>query len=477
MVSPDANILILFALAAALAFFFILVRDQAYKHLDFKSAGKALVPLLPVLAPFAALYGLMAFLGGSIQLTLPCFAGAAVLYMLLARLGFTPQARGVLLTAAAVPLAMNLPADGGNLSICATIMGILVAKVTDSLLLGNDRSLEDLAAPVSWLAGVLWLSTFADQSHIAVRQGLLLGVISVCFILRVMQRPFMTDDRWLLKRLILSCSGGLAALIVITKLLLAPSLAPIALLVGVGLFATYLFQNFHVGSEKEKPSAVAGMKLLIVIGMLTLVATRFWGIYGLVLLAPLSIVASRFSLAQFGGVYFVSRILAQVFVSLYNDNVTGINVTHAYVGAAQYAGFISIAAVALLLREFSNRRLVTAIYLGAAALVPVACNYYLHVEAASSFLVAATAAGVIFAVLAPAFAPDQPKIQFESLLLMPALMSTIGIAYGALLQTGENAANAQRTIVLACALGATILGLAIGWFAKRQKNKASAISG
>lgn len=473
MVNPGTNILILFAIASVLAYFFPLVKDGIFKRLGGKSLITAVRPSILVMLPFIALFGFASLLGCPVGNTMPYFIGGMFCFLLCARSGLTSQLTGVLLLAAALVFTMMIPADGATLPVVAATMGLLVGKMTDSIFLSGERALEDIIAPASWLAGSLWLHTISSDAIPVAQQGLLLGTISVCLLLRIFGRPFMSDDRWLLKRVVLAATGGLAVLIVITKLLFAIDLAPIALLVGAGMFATYLFQN--VDLKKDEPSSVrmACINLLIVIAALTMVATRMFGMFGLVVLVPTVLIAPRFSIGQYIGSFFLIRILVQVFVSIYDSNVTGINIMHPYTGAAEYAGLILMAVMALLLRDIKNKAALVSLSLGGCALVPMAADYYLHAEPTSSLLVAACASAVIMAVLLPVFQSEASDVRCENLLLMPGLMSVIGITYSGLLDAGNNATNEFKTTILAYAVGAIIVCCAIGYFVFKHLAKTS----
>jgi hypothetical protein len=474
MVNPGTNILILFAIATGLAFFFPLWKDQVYKRLSPKSWREIVKPSILVMLPFVALFGLAGFLGCPVGVTLPCFIGAMASFLLCVRSGLTPQLASVLLLVAAVGFTFKVPADNVTLALSAAMMGLLVGKGTDSLLLSGERSLEDVIAPLSWLSGVLWLSTLSQSGVPSERQGLLMGVISVCLLLRIFGRPFMTDDRWLLKRIILATTGGLAVLMVITKLLYAMDLAPLSILVGAGMFATYLFQNVDI--KKDEPAAVrmACINLLIVVAALTMVATRIFGMYGLVVLVPSVLIAPRFSIAQFIGAFFAVRVLVQVFVSVYNSNVTGINIMHAYTGAAEYAGLLCMAVVAVLLRDVKNKPKLLALTLGTSAVVPIAANYYLHAEPTSSLLVAACAAAGILAVLGPVLQADGAELRYENLLLSPAIMSVVGITYSGLLDAGNNATNEFKTTVLGYGIGGVVLCSLVGYLVFKHLSRTRA---
>lgn len=469
MASPNSSILILYGICAVVAFVFLFVRDKVHAQLSIKPLASSIVPLLAVLVPFAALFGFAGFLGATISMTLPAFAVAAVLFFVLARVGLPTILRGIILVSAVVPFMMNVPEESAALAFSAAILGLLAAKVVDTFLLSGDRGLDDVIPPLSLLTGCLWLTTYEDQTQAPLLKGALLGIIAICFVLRVMQRPFMKDDRWLLKRLILSTSGGLGVLIVFTKLLVAPQLATLAALVGAGMFAAYLFKNTDFTCSEERSCGASGVKLLIMIGMLTMVATRFFGMFGLVALAPLGMLAPQFSMGQLPSLFFAVRVMLQAFIALYNSNVTGINITHAYTGAAQYAGFIAVAVLAILMHELKDKRAGLALFLSAAAVLPLASNYYLHAEPTSSFLVAAGVAGVIFGVLTPAFAPADKDIPYENLLIMPGIMAAVGTTYSALLEAGGNATIEYRAQVLAGLLGVAVVLFIAGAVISRKK--------
>jgi hypothetical protein len=473
MISLMPDIQILFGVAAALAFFFPLLKDGVYKQLSVKALAQTFPRYFMVLVPFCAMFGFAAFLGAPVNLTLPSFAGSALLAFVLMKTGLPPFLRGVLLLSGALLFSILLPADGANLAFAASIMGVLVAKISDTLLFDGDRSLEDVIAPLSWLGGVLWLNALEDQGAVPMKQAMLLGTIAVCLILRIVQRPFMTDDRWLVKRVVLATSGGLGVLLVITKLLLATDQAAIALLAGAGIFAAYLFQNMLLPTAEEGSCGTQGVKVLIVIGMLTLIATRFFGMYGLCILAPTALVANRFSFGQFAGVYFLVRSLLQVFITVYNPNVTGINVMHSYTGAAEYAGIIIMACLALIMRDLKDRRVLALLFFGSAAAIPVLSNYYLHAEPTSSLLVASAVGGAIFAALGPALArgEEAAAAPFENLLLLPAMMASVGTAYSGLIDAGNNATNEFKTQILAYVIGAAIVCFIVGYFVSRQSGK------
>lgn len=464
MANLNQSVLILFGISAALALLFPLWRDGVYKQLTVKPLMQSALSMILTLLPFGALFGLAAYLGMDVSMA-PYFVGSFLLTWLVNRVGLSPQLRGCVLLIGAVLLSYFMSGETIAQLLGGTILGLLAAKLADNLMWSDTSSYDDVVAPVSWLAGLLWFS--ANQFPLGDwHANLLLGTISVCLLLKIFQRPFMTDDRWLLKRIVLSLTGGLAVLLVITKMMLAVQHSQMAILVGAAIFAAYLFQNVDADGE-NKVTASTGIQMLIVIGILTLVATRFWGIFGLILMVPAAILPVRGGFAQYAGLFFLSRVLLQCFVATYNSNITGINVTHAYTGAALYAGFIALAILFMLMRETSDRRVIGAVFIAVGAFMPVTATYYLHAEPTSSLLVAATVAGVIFAVLGPAL--HRNGVQgYGNLLLIPSTMAAAGITYGGIIEVGVNASNETRLIIVGSAVVLVAIATAITWFASKR---------
>jgi hypothetical protein len=453
MASLSPNILILLVVSCLASLVVPLFKDKVWKQVCAKNIIPAAMRFGVVLVPFGVMFGIIAQLGADLSSVYPAFFGAALLAFLLSRLNLPAQLRGILLLAASVAFTAHLPAQGNDIDmpVCSALAGLLIAKLTDNLYLSEQSSLDDILPSLFWLGGIDWISNSGlGNAAIATQMNILLSIIAVVILLKSLQGPFLSDDKILLKRLILSTTGGLGVLIVLNKLLLATSMSSLALLVGGGILATYLFINTE--SEDATRDSTRGIKLLIVVGMLTIVATRFFGMFGLVALAPAALVAPRTGIAQYGGLFFVMRALLQSYVQSYNSNVTGINLTHAYTSAALYAGFFIVVAMMLLLRDIKDKRLLLAAYLGGAVLVPIGANYFLHAEPASSFLVACTVAGTLLAILGPALAKTEFS-GYENVMLLPVLMVCTAVISGGLITAGESTTIAVKTTMMSYALG------------------------
>lgn len=469
MLNLSLNLLILFGISAAAAIGIPATQGHVLKQLSTARFMAGIAKFALVLLGVGVAVGLTAILGGAIQLTLPTLIVSALLAFCLAKVNLPAPIRGVILLAATVVFSIMIPAGDAAQMLSAAVAGLVVFKLTDHLLLEGEQTLDDVLPPLVWLAGVCYFATAGTGPTVTKQANALLGIISVCLLLRTIHTPFMSDDKWLVKRVVLATTGGLGVLLVITKLMLALDMAHLALLVGAGIFATYLFKDSDADGA-HKVSSTSGVKLLIVIGMLAMIATRFWGMFGLLALAPTALVAPRSGFAQYIGLYCAVRAMLQVFIGTYNSNVTGINVTHSYVGAAMYAGFIVIAVLALLMRDFKEKKILIALFLGAGVVVPMVADYYLHAEPTSSFLVSATMAAVMLAALGPAFSRDE-TVGYENLMLMPALMVSMGTIGGALIELGNNAPNDAKAKTLAFVVAGIALLIAGASLVRKNMNK------
>jgi uncharacterized membrane protein (UPF0136 family) len=112
-----------------------------------------------------------------------------------------------------------------------------------------------------------------------------------------------------------------------------------------------------------------------------------------------------------------------------------------------YAGLLFIVVASLFIRDFKNRKTLSAILLATGALVPCASNYFLHSEPTGSFLVAMGVASVLLAYLTPALYPTRAADQ-ENLMIFPVLGTTLAVLAGGLVETGGVATNETRMIAL-----------------------------
>lgn len=299
--------------------------------------------------------------------------------------------------------------------------------------------------------------------------GTVLGIMSVSLGLRFFQGPILgAKHNETLKCLMLSTTGGLFVLLVLLKGLAAVNYTNLAWLCGFGYLLTYLFKDVDAESRYGLPSHQA-VKMLILVGILTVIATRFFGTFGLLALAPVAMVAPVTSAALMPGIFWASRALLQVFVQNYNTNVTGINLTHQYTGAAMYAGFLLAVVLTIFFREFKDRRVLLTIMTGTAIVVPVMSNFVLHAEPTCSLLVSTNVAAILMAVMAPSLLKNEIK-GVENLALLPALMIGSGLTSSGLLEAGLESTIDVKTAVLSYGT-LFVLALTIGYWWMFQRVK------
>lgn len=470
---PDP-VLILFAISAVLGFFLRFVKDGNYKQLTFKPVIERLGTFGLVILPFIGLLVAAQQFGVAAGATLPYFAGAAVLSFVLGGLGIPSYLRGILLLSASVALTALGPSANSMITLSSTLCGLLAAKLSENIGFTTDSNFDDVLPPAIWLSTVIWFNNVSGDAKPEIRAAVILGILAVSQFMRFVQGPFVrvgvaADDRIFLKRVVLSITAGLAVLCVLVKMLNLVDLQYLALLCGGGYFFTYMYKDLQ-GEDRYSLTSQQAIRMLILIALLTLVATRFYGMFGLLALAPTALVAPLSSAALFPAMFFLGRVLVQIFVQNFNQNVTGINLTHAWAGAAQFGGFILAVVLMLLFKERMNRKILLALTLGACIVTPVLSNFILHSEPTCSLFLSMLVAGSILAVVAPSLQNSRPNGS-ENMMLMTPLMVSSGILTNGLLEAGNSATIAVKTTVLSYGIVFVLVLMFVCWFFFRSKNQ------
>jgi len=456
MATLSTNTLILFFGTAAVVFFWFFLRGKEWTELSAKTLAPSLKVAAFVLVPFLALFGL-AHLGAlTIASMALYFAPAMLVPFLLSRLNFLPFERSILMLAMFVGACMALPASSEP-AIAAMIAGLFVWKVSDNLLQPEKSTLEDLLPSLTWLVTVYWANVGGSTVSNVIQESIVLGTIAVSMCLRWLQRPlFAKGDKAYLKRIILSVTGGLYVLCIITKVIDAATMTKIAAIAGAGFIFAYLLQTTD---DKEEDATVKGLKQLIYIGIFTLVASRLFGMLGVLVLAGTMLVATKSGTAYVAGIFWAVKALVQTFVAQYNPNVTGVNLTHSYTSAALYAGFLLVVVLSIFIRDTKEKRGLTVLLLSSAVALPIGSNYFVHPEPTSGMLIAATVAGILMCAMAPAF--YQRLVDgHENLILIPGAMAASALLSHELLELGE-ASTAHDRLIAIGGLAALVIVLGI----------------
>lgn len=468
---PD-SVLILFVLAGLLGFLFPFIKEGIYKKLTVKPLAKNIGIFLLVFIPFLGLLFLAQHYTVATGPAVAFFAGAACLSYLLSAIGLPSPLRGIALAGASVVLTSTVQTDFTGLA--AALTGLLVVKLTENFAYAEESTLDDILPPFIWLSSVMWLSAVDAGKDLPVKAALILGIMAISFIMKVVQTPFVSagkpgDDRFHIKRLLLAVTAGLAVMLVAVKMLNLVHFEYIALLCGAGYFITYLYKDLS-GAERYSLAGIQGLRLLIFIGLMTLIAGRLFGSYGLLALAPTALVSPVSSAALFPGIFFASRVLMQVYLQHFNMNVTGINLTHAYAGAAQYGGILLGFALLLLLKEKMNRRVLLSLALAICTITPVLSNFILHSEPTCSLFAATIVSAFILSVIGPSL-QNAVSDGVENLSLMPALMISSGILTSGLLEMGNEATRMVKGTVLSYGIIFLVLLVFVFWFIYQRKPK------
>ncbi len=184
-------------------------------------------------------------------------------------------------------------------------------------------------------------------------------------------------------------------------------------------------------------------RFLVLLGILTLIATRLFGDIGLVVLSVAGLRCTSLNMSVFASFFWISRLLLQGFVAAYVANVTGINLMHAYCSAALYFGFFAILFVLLILHINSKKWLPLAVMLFIGLLAPPIFIYLMHEEPTASFLVAANVAAILLISFSAMIFKGKNASQ-ANLMLMPLMMLTTALLSGPLVAIGNTATVSAR---------------------------------
>jgi hypothetical protein len=445
----SVEILIFFAVIGFLALVVSVVREGTFKQLTFRIPGSLFKQFAPFVLCVGAFLGLRGFFAEEALSNELLFAAAVLIPFLLKRFGVQSWAIGVLMLLIVVRETQFFPDHLPDTVALSTLLGLAVYKFLEYVLFNSEKTFDDILPAAVWLGGTYWLEPVASHAANIAQAKVLLACLTLAVALRTLQNFFLNEDRSYIKRLILSATGGLALLIVLTKMLLMSKLAPLAVLFGAGLFFSYICDP--IGQKpNESVKRIDPLFFLVLVGALTLAATRLFGTFGLLVLASTTLVATLSEVAAFAGIFWVSRVMLQSFVNVYNPNVTGINLMHPYTNAALYGGLLVMVLLSLALRDADKKWMGAAVLLAISIVLPPAIIYFLHEEPAGAFLAQAAVVAILIVSLAPLIYKGQDISQQSSLMLVPPLMLSAGLLSGQLVELGNSATATSRMQIVAC---------------------------
>lgn len=348
-----------------------------------------------------------------------------------------PAANGLLLLGLAWLLPTAASAQPENLPgvNVAVVGGMLLFQLLQSLTLqANDQKTVDarVVLPAAiWLVGVSWIQTaIPDDANMKVLQATtaLFLVGGAVFRLLPMSRNAVLERFGKPLALAAAAAGGMCVLADVAFHQSALTRWAMVILGGVlagGYFASR-------SEEPDNGALLPNLLNLAVLGIVMLAASRLFGTLGWIVAAAgialthIDRLKTPNSVWQAAALFLLGRGLLQVFIYDANPNVTGINITHPYAGAALFAG------VALILRARDiHRSLSVAAGVTLWAVVGLGACYYLHAEATGSLLVSC-----LFAAGAVTFVPS-------------SLFGQVGFQGGVIIQQSKT-----TLVLLACWLAA-----------------------
>jgi hypothetical protein len=253
---------------------------------------------------------------------------------------------------------------------------------------------------------------------------------------------------------LLAVVGGLATMLLTRNGLLQPDALKFwPCLYGGGILLAFLAEGLL--AQPDAPSKDKLPQVLVtlaVIGLGTLVGSRLFGTLGWVVLAVAFLTLPSPRIAGVAVFFWLARTLVQGFSYQYNLNLTGINLTHTYVTAAQFAGVTLMLLIPAMARSWKQSAAVPLLLTGLAVLLPALSNYFLHAEAAGSLLLALMTGAVPLTVIAPLLLSETEAVVVRPLVPLTLVCATGALATAPLLELGQFATREDQLQVLAGSL-------------------------
>ncbi len=335
--------------------------------------------------------------------------------------------------------------------VCSILLGLLVYGLLKDFLFTTNDNFTDILPSCVWLSSLAWIGlTGRNEANI---ENILLVCLSISLILKLLPPKFISNDKYFIKRLVLSLCAGLALLIVSKTILLTPNMMILSGLLAGGIFFSYFFEN--KSSDDEMTNLLISTSFLVILGILTLIGTRLVGDTAIVVLSAACCMNAGKGL--FASLFWISRLLIQGFVLTYVNNVTGINLMHPYCSAALFFGFLAILFLSLVLQINYKQSPALASFLILGMLAPPAIIYLIHEEATASFLIASNVVAISLLSFAPLIYNGRNVVKQNNLMLMPLFLSTCVLLFAPLVEIGNHATVASRLQIVSYAIIALIV--------------------
>lgn len=455
---------ILFFLVAVGFFAWRFVRDKSMAAIDSKGFAPRIKPVAIGIAGTIAMLFLSSFLGVDTSSSRMFIAGGFILPFILTSLGLHSWLRALILLVGSVAATMAIP-NSQPIALPAMALALVLSSFIETFAISDehraDRSFTDILPALVWLIGLFVMNKIDNATWYLTHQKLFLVSITSALVLRWLQGPFIKEDKLYVKRLTLAATGGLLLLILVTKMMVALDMSKLAVVGGAGFMMTYLLDSLDKKNSLNAPSSLKSFKALLFIGIFTLLVSRLFGTAGLIVLASTTIISVGYKhkYAAIAGFFWLAKAMLEAFVFTYNSNMTGINLMHVYVSAGLYAGFLMAVTVAYLVKNTATSGWVKALLISSAGLMaPMACNYFLHAEAASSFMLASVVASLMVSIFLV------PNSLWESegnelIMAFPLAVLTCAQITGDLIEKGNACDANQRltTLGVLAAISAVIV--------------------
>lgn len=344
--------------------------------------------------------------------------------------------------------------------------GIVLRLLRAEKFSGNLLSAMCVMLPI--YVGYEWLNNLQLTSIDLSKRTFLIFVVAMLALTYNFAINFIKEDEKGLKRFGALVLAALVINLVFTNFL-ALSVNYIYFVVAGFVFAQILDiidKKQHKDNKTLVFESFTGLGLILLVGF---IATRIFGVWGLVLLSLccLTTVSScsekLLNWPVIASLFFGTKALVHIFIEQTTLNVTGLNLNHPYVYVGLIIGltipFILMAVTVSYRAKFVGFNLLTLFVF--ALIVPITASYLIHAEASGAMILSLSVSALIASVFGKfigEFLDNQAtKIISNAMLPLASLMGIMVIATNTLIEMGNIASRETRAVTFVTATVITFI--------------------
>jgi hypothetical protein len=410
---------------------FIFKKD--YKILDLKFQKKSFFNLAFILLLLTLVLSLGAYFQVLESWCLVYFTGAFFFVWLVDKLKFPVYFGQALTLFLSILACLSFNPDSAVQRASAVIAGVSLASI-------YTANYKISLVPLTWLVTLIWL----PQENAISTQNLFLTLISISlFVQRLLQIKFFQEDKKYFKRSALILASAFVSYLFVQNILLAPKLTNLA-----WAFASGMIANLLIVLLEENKIEITPFLALLIFGLTSLVSLRTLGTNGLLAVSVSTLVFVNAKYLPIATMFFLGRVLVQVFSLQYNSNITGINLMHPYVYAAQFAGLALGIIIIYALSKLKSNTIIFTLFI---TLIALSANFFLHEEATASLYLSFLVSAICLSLLLEPLLKEANNF-VDNLIVYPFTAIGLSLLFGGVFNLGNEATKFIKLLVLAVVL-------------------------